>query len=217
MAQPFVIGYHLMWTAYGWWLPNDPRGSESQTIRNDLIAELGELHHGRKRVQPASRDVRRFYQQAAAVLQFSLLTFDAPAREEIGNAFAEVIEAHSYTCYACAVMPNHVHLLIRKHRDQAEDMIEALKDASRTRLQATGHRYAGHPTWTAGGGWKVFLKHPEEMRRTVKYIERNPLPLGLPVQSWPFVTPYDDWPLHPGHNPDSPYARCLREAGRLAP
>ena len=26
----------------------------------------------------------------------------------------------NYTCYGCAIMPDHVHLLIRKHRDQAE-------------------------------------------------------------------------------------------------
>jgi hypothetical protein len=50
--NPLVIAYHLMWTAYGWWLPNDPRGSSSHTIRNDVIAELGELHLGRKQVQP---------------------------------------------------------------------------------------------------------------------------------------------------------------------
>jgi hypothetical protein len=36
----------------------------------------------------------------------------------------------------------------------------------------------------------------------------------LPVQQWMFVKPYDGWPLHPGHNPNSPYAKRLREAGR---
>ena len=25
--HPIVIAHHLIWTAYGWWLPNDPRGS----------------------------------------------------------------------------------------------------------------------------------------------------------------------------------------------
>lgn len=44
-----VAPYNLISTAYGWWLPNDPRGSAFQTIRQDLIAELGELHHGGKR------------------------------------------------------------------------------------------------------------------------------------------------------------------------
>ena len=27
-----VAGFHLIWTAYGWWLPNDPRGSSSHEI-----------------------------------------------------------------------------------------------------------------------------------------------------------------------------------------
>jgi hypothetical protein len=37
------------------------------------------------------------------------------------------------------------------------------------------------------------------------------LPLGLPAQKWPFVNPYDGWPLHPGHSPNSPYAKRLRD------
>jgi len=26
MNHPLVIAYPLVWTGYGWWLPNDPRG-----------------------------------------------------------------------------------------------------------------------------------------------------------------------------------------------
>ena len=210
MSQPLVIAYHLIWTAYGWWLPNDPRGSGSKEIRTPILAELGELHYGRKRVQPCGRDVRQFYDQAIPLLQHPVLTFDAAARGEIAAAFGQVIDENRYTCYACAIMPDHLHLLIRKHRHLAEDMADALQEASRTRLRATGHRSPDHPTWTRGHGWKVFLDHPEEIRRTIRYIERNPLPLGLPMQRWPFVKVYDGWPLHPGHSPNSPYARRLR-------
>jgi hypothetical protein len=53
-----VAGFHFIWTAYGWWLPNDPRGSSSHEIRVERIAELGDLHHGRKAVQPAGREIR---------------------------------------------------------------------------------------------------------------------------------------------------------------
>jgi REP element-mobilizing transposase RayT len=215
VAQPLVIAYHLIWTAYGCWLPNDPRGSGSKVVRNDVLAELAALHYGRKRVQPAGREVRRFYQQARPLLQHPALEFDANARDEVGRAFGEVIAAQRYTCYACAVMPDHVHLLMRKHRHLAEDMMGWLQEASRYRLYDTGHRPPDHPVWTSGSGWKVFLDHPDEVRRTVGYIERNPAPLGLPPQRWDFVQPYDGWPLHPGHDPNSPYARRLREAGRL--
>ncbi len=123
MPQPLVIAYHLVWTAYGWWLPNDPRGSGSPTIRSPALANLGDLHHGRKRSQPAGRVVREFYRQAADLLKYPLLTFDDRARAAIGEAFAQAMAVHRYTCYACAIMPDHVHVLIRRHRDKAEQMI----------------------------------------------------------------------------------------------
>jgi hypothetical protein len=65
MALPIVIAHHLIWTLYGWWLPNDPRGSCSREIRSDFLKDLGDLHYGRKALQPASRDIRRFYEDAA--------------------------------------------------------------------------------------------------------------------------------------------------------
>lgn len=136
MSQPIIIAHHIMWTCYGWWLPNDLRGSTSEVIRNDVLKELGELHYGRKQVQ--------------------------------------------------AVEP----------------------------LIAQGIRPAHHQVWSQGGGWKVFLDHPNEVRRTIGYIERNPLPWRLPVQCYDFVKQYDGWPLHPGHSPNSPYVKALRAVGR---
>jgi len=214
MNNPIVIAHHLIWTAYGWWLPNDPRGSGSHHVASETIAELGELHHGRKKVQPAGREVRAFYERASEVLLFPLLTFDESARRAVGDAFGAVVAAERYTCYACAVMPDHVHLLVRKHKHTAEEMIDRFQTASRARLAETHHRTTDHPTW-CGSGWKVFLDHPDEIRRTITYIEKNSLPLRLPEQRWPFVKEYDGWPLHPGHSPNSPYARALRAAGRL--
>ena len=132
----------------------------------------------------------------------------------IADAFAEVIDREQYTCYACAIMPDHVHMVIRKHKHSAEDMIENLKNSSRQRLVLNGMRTPDHPTWTAGAGWNVFLDHPEQIHRTNRYVERNPIKDGLPAQNWPFVKIYDNWPLHPGHSPNSPWARRLRAAGR---
>jgi len=213
MNQPLVIAYHLIWTAYGWWLPNDPRGSGSHKVATDVIAQLGEPHFGRKAIQPPGRTVREFYQQAADVLKHPLLTLDDTARNVVAAAFAEGVAAARYSCYACVIIPDHVHILLRKHRDSAEQMIQQLQERSRTALFRAGLRPVNHPAWT-WGGWKVFLNHPEEVRRTIAYIRRNPLPLGLPEQQWPFVTSYENWPLHPGHSPNSPYAVRLRRVGR---
>jgi REP element-mobilizing transposase RayT len=188
-----VLGYHLVWTAYGWWLPNDPRGSMSQAIESDVIAQLGELHYGRKRIQPASRDIRGFYERAAEVLKYPLLRFSRAEMTAIAEAFAEVITRERYTCYACAIMPDHIHALIRKHRDLAEDMIEKLQGESGVRVIEMGERQLDHPVW-GGPGWKVYLDSTEDFWRTVRYIEKNPREARLPAQKWLFVTQYDGWP-----------------------
>jgi REP element-mobilizing transposase RayT len=212
--HPIVIAYHLIWTAYGWWLPNDPRGSTSRTIAGDRIAALGGLHDGRKPIQPASGDIRAFYQGAAGALRHPLLEIRDEAVALVADAFGEAITRRRYTCYACAIMPDHAHILLRKHRDRAEEMIESLQNVSRWKLIEAGLRPSDHPVWTGLGGWSVFLDHPDDVERTIPYIEANPIKIGLPAQRWPFVVAYDRWPLHEGHSPNSPYAKRLRAIGR---
>jgi REP element-mobilizing transposase RayT len=187
-----VVGYHLIWTAYGWWLPNDPRGCSSHEIRVERIADLGELHHGRKAIQPNSSELRRFYEEARGVLKHPLLTFSSHDAATIAETFAIVITQQKYTCYACAIMPDHVHILIRRHRDKSEEMIARLQAGSKDRLIASGVRNADHPVW-GGCGWKVFLQTRTDMQRIVDYIRKHPIKAGLPEQNWQFVKEYDGW------------------------
>ena len=189
-----VLAHHLIFVAYGWWLPNDPRGSMSHTIASDVIADLGEVHYGRKRVQPASRDIREFYERASDVLKFPLLTFAPPGREVIARAFESVVLTEHYTCYACAIMHDHVHVVMRKHKHHAEEMIRQLQAASRDAVLRVGTRDAEHPVW-GGPGWKVFIDSTEDIRRTIRYVEQNPVKARQPVQHHPFVVPYDNWPF----------------------
>jgi REP element-mobilizing transposase RayT len=209
MPNPIIIAHHLIWTAYGYWLPNDPRGSMSRSIACDVIAELGELHYGRKKVQPSAREIQEFRNQSRSALKYSLLDFRSSDFPIVADALADAIHEHNYTCYACAIMPDHVHILIRKHKDQAEDMLDNFQQLSRLRLRNVRLRPPGHPVW-GGPGWKVFLDTPTDIRRTIRYIDDNPEKWGLARQHWPFVRRYDGWPLHPGHSPNSPYARSPR-------
>ncbi|MCA9027045.1 MAG: transposase [Planctomycetaceae bacterium] len=187
-----VIAYHLIWTGYGHWLPNDPRGSGSHVVRADVLRDLGELHHGRKRVQPPGRVIRKFSQQAEPRLRFPVLRFNREQIDVIANTFAEVMTEQRYTCFACAIMPDHVHVCIRKHRDKCEQMVAALQGKSRLRLIEHSNFDQDHPVWTAGNGWSVYLERPEDVYRTIRYVKRNP---RVP-QIWPFVTEYDNWPFH---------------------
>ena len=190
-----VIAYHLIWTNYGTWLPNDPRGSGSRTVYTPVLAELGEAHLGRKKVQPARSKVREFYAGAEPRLHLSVLRFDTVQRQMIGESFAETTSKHQYTCYACAILPDHVHLVIRKHRDPAEDIMDNFQCESSARMIESGMIPAGHPVWTKGG-WKVFLDAPEEVWPRIRYVEGNPMKEELARQVWPFVVAYDNWPFH---------------------
>jgi REP element-mobilizing transposase RayT len=149
MAQPIVIAHHLVWTVYGSWLPNDPRGSGSDELRNPILVGLGELHKGRKAVQPNGRRIREFYDEAKPLLQHPISTMDETQRQLVGESLGEVVRREAYTCWACAVMPDHVHILMRKHKHEAEQMAENLMTASRYRLIDSGHREKTHPTWIA--------------------------------------------------------------------
>jgi REP element-mobilizing transposase RayT len=120
-----------------------------------------------------------------------VLSFDESQIGVIGAAFAEVIDAR-YTCYAAAVMPDHVHLVVRKHRDRSEEMAARLQAKGRLRLLEQGDIDPQYPIWIDSPGWQVYLEAPRDVRRTIAYVERNP---RMP-QHWPFVTPYDDWPYH---------------------
>jgi len=204
-----VIAHHLIWTAYGYWLPNDPRGSMSKAIASDVIAELGELHYGRKKVQPSAREIQEFRDQSRLALKYSLLDFRSSDFPVVADALADAIRQQNYTCYACAMMPDHVHILIRKHKHQAEDVLDNFQQSSRLRLRIAGLRPSDHPVW-GGPGWKVFFDTPTDIRRTLRYIDENPEKWGLAQQQWPFVKEYDGWPLHRGHSPNSPYAKAIR-------
>ncbi|HEV2973161.1 MAG TPA: hypothetical protein VGY55_24555 [Pirellulales bacterium] len=159
------------------------------------LAELGELHFGRKKVQPPRHVVREFYDRAEPLLLFPMIRFDAALIDEIACGFAEAIAQQYYTCYAGAIMPDHVHLVIRKHRHRGEDMIGNLQSASRLRLSTHGALPNDHPVWTLGG-CKRFLGTPDHVRTAIRYVENNPIKIGMPAQNWPFVMPYDNWPFH---------------------
>jgi REP element-mobilizing transposase RayT len=190
-----VIAHHLIWTNYGTWLPNDPRGGGSQQIATPRLAELGELHHGRKKIQPAGRILNEFRAFAEPELKFNVIRFDANRIESVASGLADGILQHGYTCYACAVMPDHIHLLIRKHKHQAEEMIAYLQESSRLRLCEEYLNLLHHPIWTTGGR-KIFSRTPDDVRCVIRYIVDNPPQIGLPRQTWSFVTPYDGWPFH---------------------
>jgi hypothetical protein len=191
-----VIALHLIFMGYGHWLPNDPRGSGSQEVRKEALEPLGPVHHGRKIVQPARAELRAFYAEASRRLEYDTLWFDAAMRGVLGAGFGTAVRKCGYTCWSCAIMRNHAHLCIRRHRDTDTVIWNHLATITRMAiLERFPQISREHPIW-ADRPYAVFLETPDDIRRVIGYIEGNPWKDGLPAQRWEWVKPYDGWPLH---------------------
>ena len=190
-----VIAHHLVLTAYGHWLPNDPRGSMSAGTHTPGLARLGPGHLGRKEQQPPRGELRKFHRQAEEVLSHPVLWFDPVQRDAVVGAVGETIAARRLTCYACAVLTDHVHLLIRRHRVSGQRMVPLFKDRLRDRLLEAKLVPPDHPVWSRDV-CVLFKSDPRSVWTCVAYINGNFARHGLPTVIYDFVTPYDDWPFH---------------------
>jgi REP element-mobilizing transposase RayT len=187
----------MIWTLYGHWLPNDLRGSGAVELRDEKFEPLGPIHHGRKpkQLQPSRKELRKFHKQAEPLLDYSRFWIDDAKRQALRGAFAQVIATRKYAVWACAILSNHAHLVIRRHRDDALTMWEVFADEARTRLSLFAEIDADHPIWSSRP-YKVFLRTPDEVRGRIQYVEHNPAKEGFERQHYDFVQPYNNWPFH---------------------
>ncbi len=190
-----VLAHHLVFTGYGHWFPNDPRGSGSESIRQDKLESLGQIHPGRKPVQPRREALRSFFAIAESLLEHPVLWFEGKQRALIGDTFARVIQTRGYTAWACAILPDHAHLCIRIHRDDYHTMWDAFSESARDALRAARPDWGSHPIWAARPNSKYCLS-TQQIRAVIDYIRGNPAKHTLPNQSWEFVKEYNGWPLH---------------------
>ncbi len=190
-----IIAHHVILTGYGHWLPNDPRGSMTREIRTENVRAQGPGHYGRRGSQPSRQHLRAFSQDASRRLAHRLLWFEQPERQVLGEAFGKVVAEDRLTCYACAVMRNHAHLVVRRHRLKAEEMISRLREASRQALSRRKLMPPYHPLWSSDP-YVAFKDTPSAVRTAIAYIQGNFVKHNVEPQDWDFVTPYDDWPFH---------------------
>src|SRR5438067_845858 len=155
-----VIAVHLVLTLYGHWAVNDPRGAGSSDFIDRKFEPLGPIHFGPKpaREQPARKQLKEFHHQHEELLNFPLFWIDEAKAQAIAEAVQEVIRAQGYTCYACAVCGNHLHLVIRTHKDDSLTMWNHFAQTirQRLRLRFPTEISPNHPVISARP-YKVFL------------------------------------------------------------
>jgi hypothetical protein len=97
--------------------------------------------------------------------------------------------------YACAILHSHIHVLVRRHRLQGEEILRMLREAAREHLIGPMLAPSGHPIFSADR-CVIHKSDPGAVRACIDYINENFPKHRLPVQRYPFVTAYDGWPFH---------------------
>ena len=192
-----VIAYHCTFTAYGFWLSNDSRGSWSDFVRSFDLYLTGAATKTDETQSLAKRPLDRAQRaEARAALRYPVIRFNRAQIECIARGFARAVEESGYVVLACAILWDHVHMVIERYQGRTiERIIGHLKTRATQQLTLERlnpmTRFASEdgraPSVWVQHGWNVFLNNQEEIERAIEYDEKNPEKMGLPRQNWSFV------------------------------
>jgi REP element-mobilizing transposase RayT len=190
-----VYAFHLTWTTYGYWFPNDPRGSWSEEVWEPRLLDVRELDDQRFVMTPREtppEQLQEFMNAARATLRHPAVLLDPSEFDVAAQGFAEIVNKWNLWVLALAVLPHHVHILARRHWQTYERVVNALKGKSAQRVrEGRGIPYAARrservPIWTIGY-WVRYVPDEVVAEGVAAYIEENPVKHGLPPQKWAFV------------------------------
>jgi hypothetical protein len=183
-----VRWYHLVLTAYGFWLPNDPRGSWSQYVGSREIFYHGpatKIADKRSRAHDSHNSYSRT--NAKSALKHPPVRFDEISRTAIADGFGFAAVEGTYQILACYIGHDHSHMLIARHERSIERIATHLKSKATMALNRAGQHFTSTP-WSEGC-WSVFINDEDQLHTPATYINRHPEKENLPLQTWPFISP----------------------------
>ena len=195
-----IHGYHVILPHYGFWLPNDPRGSWSLFVARWELARFGKTtRHLEQRTLAQLSDEELAQRDAIRnALLYPPVTLTGDQALSVSNGFSSQAARSGYQIWACAILPEHPHLVIGRHRYKVEQIANLLKGAATTRLIADKiHPLAAYakpnrrpPGMWARNEWKVYLSSDEQIENVIAYVNDNPVKEGKPPQTWKWIMPY---------------------------
>jgi REP element-mobilizing transposase RayT len=195
-----VLGYHITIGTYGFWLPNDPRGSGSDYVGAKHLLPFGHATGLDDRSRSVARKPHdlQLRLEAKRHLKYRPVLFTGVQAKAVGDGIGDYVRRNGLVVWACSILPDHLHLVVARYRYDVETIVEQLKGAATRRLLKEGlHPLAvycrtdGRPPSCWGRGSRHdFLDMPSKIRQKILYAEGNPLNEGKPRQRWSFVVPY---------------------------
>ena len=191
-----IAGHHLIFGAYGFWLPNDPRGSYSNFVGSIdlyLAGGIATKINDRRSVANRPHNHADRLKTKKSMLR-APVEFTGIQARAIGRGLETYFKITGYPVWACALLPNHVHLVLGHLPISVERLAIQLKsNASKQMLAEKCHPFGSYveqgrkpPKCFVRGQWSRFLDQ-EDVAGAIKYVEENPVRQGLRRQFWRFV------------------------------
>lgn len=172
---PRTIGYHLVKSCYGLWLPGDSRGHWSSAWDEEIgYYEPHRLHPG----DPVRRRMAEERMKHPPTL-LSGEMIGAVARA-VGHCAAQ----SDWAIAAATVEPTHMHLLMTYTARDAEKTSKWISQQTTKAVHQTTD--FSRPVWCEGN-WLGFIFDVDHWANTRTYIERHNLRRGLPTQPWDWI------------------------------
>jgi REP element-mobilizing transposase RayT len=197
-----IHAYHVIWGAYGFWLPNDPRGSWSDFVASWELRRFGEATQSMERHEVEQQAWSQWRTGAEGALKYPAVHLTGRQARAVGTGLGRGILKSKLTVWACSILPEHVHLVLARHTYKVEQICNLLKGEATKALKEEGlHPCAEFvdsrgriPSAWAEGQWKSYLDDEESIEMAIRYVEENPLKENKPRQVWSFVTPFTGIP-----------------------
>jgi hypothetical protein len=116
-----VIASHVIVGMYGFWLPNDERGSWSDFVGSWELLRFGRATTVNARHSLARRPFDAAKRAAAReALKYPPVVLTGLQARAIARGFADYAARADVSILACAILPQHVHLVVGRHRLSVE-------------------------------------------------------------------------------------------------
>lgn len=141
-----MLAAHIILTTYGFWLPNDPRGSWSDFVAAWELLKYGKATKVTTRASVAHvQHDQRLRREAKTALKYAPVFLTGIQARAVARGLAGATHEGKYPIYACSILDDQVHLVIGPHERMYEQIVSHLRSRATTQLRAEKlHPFEAH-------------------------------------------------------------------------
>ena len=194
-----IHGYHVIWGTYGFWLPNDPRGSWSDFVYNWELLRFGDAKKQFRKNGLDFVELNTWKFLAKSTLKYPAVSLSGEQALEVARGFSRLVQRSPKVIWALSILPEHLHLVLGRHRYAIEQVCNLLKGAASRQLAEIGiHPFSEYrdedgrlPHMWNSKQWIQYLDSEDAIYKAINYVEQNPVKEGKRKQKWSCITPFE--------------------------